>query len=180
VRPGSLITSRLLDAPQLMWKYVVRTTEAALDYSLADVVKMSGGKRRSVQLWAEAGAIQAFSRTDKRGTGTHRRFSRDEVIIACCLNGLARRQVGIGELMRIGRGLRKFLHSGDTRTQVEDAIFTKKAWEYYLFIIWEEERDPYVLMLDEPEFTQEITARVKGRGLLIILPLKKYLAGMRA
>ena len=40
-------------------------------------------------------------------------------------------------------------------------------------------RDPYVLMLEEPDF-YEISARVKGRGLSIVLPLKKYLAGMRA
>ena len=86
---------------------------SALDYSLADIVRISGGKRRSVQLWAEAGAIRAFSRTDRQGTGTHRRFSRDEVIIACCLDSLARRQVGIGELIRIGRGLRKFLNAGN-------------------------------------------------------------------
>ena len=138
---------------------------------------MSGGKRRSVQLWAEAGAIQAFSRTDKQGPGTHRRFSRDEVIIACCLNSLARRQVGIGELIQIGRGLRKFLKSGNSRQEVETAV--SKGWENYLFIIWEEDQDPYVIMLEEPEF-YEISARVKGRGLSIILPLKKSLAGMRA
>ena len=164
---------------KLCAQHVIRSGETELDYSLADVVKVSGGKRRSVQLWAEAGAIQAFSRTDKRGTGTHRRFSRDEVIIACLLNGLARRRVGIGELIRIGRGLRKFLKSDDSRKEVEEAISTKEAWEYYLFVIWEEDRDPYVLMLEEPYF-YEISARVKGRGLSIILPLRKYLAGMRA
>ena len=111
LRARARVISFVLDLAKLCAQYVVRTTETALDYSLADVVRMSGGKRRSVQLWAEAGAIRAFSRTDKRGTGTHRRFSRDEVIIACCLNGLARRQVGIGELVRIGRGLRKFLNN---------------------------------------------------------------------
>jgi hypothetical protein len=141
---------------------------------------MSGGKRRSVQLWAEAGAIRAFSRTDRQGTGTHRRFSRDEVIIACCINGLARRQVGIGELIRIGKGLRKFLNSGDSRREVENYASFKGAWEPCLFIIWEEDRDPYVLMLDEPDWIQVITARVKGRGLLIILPLRACLAGLRS
>jgi hypothetical protein len=152
----------------------------ALDYSLADVVKMSGGKRRSVQLWAEAGAIRAFSRTDKRGTGTHRRFSRDEVIIACCINGLARRQVGIGELIRIGRGLRKFLNAGNSRKDVEDAISGKGTWAYYLFIIWDEDRDPYVLMPDEPEFAQEINPGKKIHSLTIILSLKRWLAGLRS
>src|SRR3984885_2906215 len=121
-----VIARCLLDAPQLMCE--IRSTHywgLPLDYSLADVVKMSGGKRRSVQLWAEAGAIQAFSRTDKRGTGTHRRFSRDEVVIACCLNSLARRQVGIGELIRIGKGLRRFLNIENSRKDIENAISGK-------------------------------------------------------
>src|SRR5450759_1662022 len=93
-----------------------------MDYSLADVVRMTGGKRRSVQLWAESGAILAYPATDKRGTGTHRSFSRDEVIIACCLNGLARRQVGIGELILICIWLRTFLNRCIFRAQIEDSI----------------------------------------------------------
>ena len=152
-----------------------------MDYSLAEIVRMSGGKRRSVQLWAEAGAIKAFSRTDRRGTGTHRRFSRDEVIIACCLNGLARRQVGIGELVRIGKGLRKFLNSGHSREELEDAVAGRGDWENYLFIVWDEDREPQVLLPDEPEFTQLISPgrRHQEHGLIVILPLRKYLAGMR-
>ena len=150
-----------------------------MDYSLADVVRMSGGKRRSVQLWAEAGAVRAFSRTDKRGTGTHRRFSWDEVIIACCLNGLARRQVGVGELIRIGKGIRKFLNSGNSRQQVEHIISTKEAWEYYLVIIWGEDRDPHVFMLEESELSPKIGPKVKGHGLSVIVPLRACLAGLK-
>jgi hypothetical protein len=147
-----------------------------LDYSLADVVNISGGKRRSVQLWADAGAIRALPRTDRRGTGTHRRFSRDEVIIACCLNGLARRQVGIGELARIGKALRKLLG----QEGVGDAILADtKRYEQYLFIIWEESHDPDVFLFEEMDFDTEIPARVKGRGLSIILPLREALDGMR-
>jgi hypothetical protein len=147
-----------------------------LDYSLADVVKISGGKRRSVQLWADAGAIRALPRTERRGTGTHRRFSQDELIIACCLNSLARRQVGIGELARIGKALRKLL--GEYRDRIILAV--TKRYEEYLFIIWEESRDPDAVLLDEMDFALEITRRVKVRGLSIILPLREALAGLRA
>jgi hypothetical protein len=154
--------------------------EPAMDYSLADVVRMSGGKRRSVQLWAEAGAIKAFARTDKRGTGTHRRFSREEAIIACLLNGLARRQVGIGELIRIGKGLRKFLNTENSRREFENAISFKETWEPLLFIIWDEDREPRVLLPDEPEFIGLISPIDQVHSLTIILPLKKYLAGLRS
>jgi len=147
-----------------------------LDYSLADLVSISGGKRRSVQLWADAGAIHALPRTDRRGTGTHRRFGRDEVIIACCINVLARRQVGIGELARIGKALRKLLG----QEGVGDSILADtKRYEQYLFVIWEESRDPDVFLFEEPDFTTEITHRVKGRGLSIILPLRDPLARLR-
>ena len=150
-----------------------------MDYSLADVVRMTGGKRRSVQLWAESEAIRAYSATDKRGTGTRRRFSRDEVIIACCLNGIARRHVGIGELIRIGRGLRTFLNRGKFRAQIEEAISGTEQWEYYLAIIWPDEKDPYVLLLDESEISPEVGNGVKGHGLAIILPLRKCLSGLK-
>jgi len=150
-----------------------------MDYSLADVVRMSGGKRRSVQLWAEAGAIRAFSRTDKRGTGTHRRFSREEVVIACCLNGLARRQVGIGELIRIGKGFRKFLNDENSRKDVERVISFKGTYEPLLFIIWDEDREPLVLLPDEPDFTNIISTD-KAHSLTVILPLRRCLAGLRA
>jgi hypothetical protein len=147
-----------------------------LDYSLADVVNITGGKRRSVQLWADAGAIHALPRTDRRGTGTHRRFSRDEVIIACCVNSLARRQVGIGELARIGKALRKLLG----RDRTGDAILTiTKRYECHLLIIWEEAGDPDAFLLEEQDFASEITRTVKGRGLSIILPLREALAGLR-
>ncbi len=153
------------------------------DYSLADVVRITGGKRRSVQLWAEAGAIRAYSATDKRGTGTHRRFSRDEVIIACCLNGLARRQVGIGELIRIGRGLRQYLNRGHSRARIEEVIEAKgwePSWEEYFVIVWPEEGDPYVLMLEESELSPEVGGRVRRGGLSIILPLRDCLSGLKA
>jgi hypothetical protein len=150
-----------------------------MDYSLADVVRMTGGKRRSVQLWAESEAILAYPATDRRGTGTHRSFSRDEVIIACCLNGLARRHVGISELKRIGRGLRTFLNRGKFRVQIEQAISATEPGEYFLVVIWSEEKDPYVLLLEESEISPEIGNRVKGHGLSIILPLTKCLSGLK-
>jgi hypothetical protein len=150
-----------------------------VDYSLADVSRISGGKRRSVQLWAESKAILAYSATDRRGTGTHRRFNRDEVIIACCLNGLARRQVGIGELIRIGRGLRSFLNRGKVRASIEEIISEPAEYESFLVVIWTEERDPNVLILDESELSPELGNRLKGHGLSIILPLRVCLSGLK-
>ena len=70
-------------------------------YTLADLVRVTGAKRRSLQLWADAGVILADRSTDRAGTGTHRRFPRDEAIIACVVHAFALHQIAIGELLRI-------------------------------------------------------------------------------
>ncbi len=71
--------------------------------------------------------------------------------------------------------------------EVERAISGKGTWEYYLLIIWDwdadiwdEHRDPYVLLPAEREFAQEIKPGKNTRSLIIILPLKRCLAGLRS
>jgi hypothetical protein len=149
-----------------------------MDFSLAQLVKVTGGKRRSVQLWAEAAAILAYPTTEKRGTGTHRKFSRDEAIIACVLNALAKRQVGIGELVRIGRGIRAFLNSGKSRVELEEILNRKAEWNFFLVIIWKHEGDPEVSLNEETELSPLIGDNVKDDGLSIILPLRRALEGL--
>jgi hypothetical protein len=75
-------------------------------YSLADLVEVTGAKRRSVQLWAERGVIRALAGTESAGTGVHRLFPRDEAIIACIIHAFAMRQMAIGELLRISEVVR--------------------------------------------------------------------------
>jgi hypothetical protein len=75
-------------------------------YTLADLARVTGAKRRSLQLWADAGVIRAKKGTNRAGTGTHRLFSRDEAIIACIIQAFALHQMSIGELQGIGMVLR--------------------------------------------------------------------------
>jgi hypothetical protein len=70
-------------------------------YSLGDLTAITGAKRRSIQLWADRGVIEAFASTANAGTGIHRAFSRREVIIACVIHPFAERQIAIGELLAI-------------------------------------------------------------------------------
>ena len=88
-------------------------------YTLADLVKFTGAKRRTVQLWAEAGAIRADRETERAGTGTHRRFSRTEAIIACILHGFALKKLSIGMLINIGAALRDQLGTDENLEAVE-------------------------------------------------------------
>jgi DNA-binding transcriptional MerR regulator len=84
-------------------------TEIRVDYALADLARVTGAKRRSLQLWADAGVIRAEKSTDRGGSGTHRRFSRDEAIIAGIIHAFALHQIAIGELLEIAGVVRTFL-----------------------------------------------------------------------
>jgi hypothetical protein len=76
-------------------------------FTLADLVKVTGAKRRSLQLWADAGVIKAVKGTHRAGTGTHRLFDPHEAIVACIVHAFALHQIAIGELLTISAGIRE-------------------------------------------------------------------------
>ena len=69
-----------------------------MSYTLSEIVKLTGAKRRSVQVWADAGFVLAVDGTDRAGTGVHRRFEIEEVRLIALLVPLARMGVPIGWL----------------------------------------------------------------------------------
>jgi hypothetical protein len=83
-------------------------------YSLSDLAKISGAKRRSVQLWAEGGALLVEPGSDRMGRGTHRKFQQIEAVIAAILARLAPWNISIGRLKRIAEGLRSQMESNAT------------------------------------------------------------------
>jgi hypothetical protein len=74
--------------------------------ALSDIARVTGAKPRSVQLWADAGVLVADVGTDHEGPGTHREFSRDEVVIACIIAPFAADKVAIGGLLNLAHGIR--------------------------------------------------------------------------
>ncbi len=85
-----------------------------MERTLAEVVKLTGAKRRSVQLWADAGIILAVEGTDRAGTGVHRRFNSDEVKLIALLVPLARWGVSIGLLRAFARSFREAFRFGSS------------------------------------------------------------------
>ncbi len=75
-------------------------------YSLAEIVRRTGAKRRAVQLWADGGVLHALPETDRSGTGVHRMFTFDELQIAALLVPLASIGTPIGMLRRLADRLR--------------------------------------------------------------------------
>jgi hypothetical protein len=142
-----------------------------LYYTLFDIVRISGAKRRSIQLWAEAGVIRAFTATERKGTGTHRRFGRDEVIIASIINVFSIRQVAIGELQRLASGLRRFLKWGRNRDLIEGAISGYEP--SYLIISWRTDKTPDVYFCELDTIEDTLYHQPEQRfELSIILSLK--------
>ncbi len=75
--------------------------------TLSKVVEVTGAKRRSVQLWADAGFIHAVEGTDRAGTGVHRRFDSNEVKLIALLVPLAKWGVPIGWLRHFTKSFRE-------------------------------------------------------------------------
>jgi DNA-binding transcriptional MerR regulator len=98
-----------------------------LHYTLSDLVRVTGAKRRSLQLWADAGVIRSSRDTDRAGTGTHRLFSQDEAIVACIIRGFAMHQIAIGELRHISARVREALRPGPHKTDDELIDKEKRA-----------------------------------------------------
>lgn len=93
-----------------------------MGWTLSKVVEVTGAKRRSVQLWADAGIIHAVEGTDRAGTGVHRRFDSNEVKLIALLVPLAKWGVPIGWLRHFARSFRdafKFDQEGTTRSRME-------------------------------------------------------------
>jgi hypothetical protein len=152
-----------------------------MDFSLSDLEDLTAAKRRSIQLWADAGVIRAYPRTDRRGTGTHRRFSRDEAIIGCIIAGLANRQRPIGELLRLSVVIRGFLNSGKFRKSVEAAISGKDS---LMVLRWGGKETPEISVCprDELELTLFYEPCLEGDTEfeeIIIIPLRRHLRRLK-
>jgi hypothetical protein len=80
--------------------------------TLADIARATGAKPRSIQLWADAGVLLAEAGTDREGSGQHREFSKQEVVIACIVAPFANEKVAVGGLKAIATGVRNVMAFG--------------------------------------------------------------------
>jgi DNA-binding transcriptional MerR regulator len=108
-----------------------------MTYSVADVIEATGLKRRTIQFWADKGVIQATRATQEGGSGVHRSFTRNEVIIACLMHPFSLGWHGdqtrsLSELREVAKTLRHLL-----RAFAEDFEAAIKAQgSFYLVLFW--------------------------------------------
>jgi hypothetical protein len=123
-----------------------------LDYTLADLARVTGAKRRSLQLWADSKIIIAHGGTDRAGTGTHRRFSRGEAIVACVIHAFALHQIAIGELFRIALVVRFFV-------QIAGGEEVKGIGDEGVFLVKGKKKKRL-----DPIVKEMLESAIKGRG----------------
>ena len=161
------------------------------EYTLADLTRLTGAKRRSVQLWAEAGVLTAEADSDRAGTGTHRRFSRNEAVIAIITTALAQLHLPIGDLLKVSGAVRSvFNGQGDGQPWWEDVERCIQGELDMNLVIANSSRDARITPFTHPkeekpekkwlrigETISQIEQEPDGVGLLI--PLAKRLRNLR-
>lgn len=96
-----------------------------MQYPISELVDIVGAPKRALIHWAETGVIKADPATDRGGSGVHRLFDRDEVIIACIINVLVKQMSSVGYLIRVANSLR---HCLDDRMHAQDA----SGWRFHI------------------------------------------------
>jgi hypothetical protein len=111
---------------------VIRLEEFTLS-TLAEITRMP---KRSLQLWADAGVIKANPSTMREGSGVHRKFKREEAIVACIVAPFAKQKMAIGALEQVGDAVRRYLRLPRQIDGVRRAAANDDGKNYYLVVNW--------------------------------------------
>jgi hypothetical protein len=85
-------------------------------FSPSDVARLSGAPLRSIRYWALTRVLEAEPESDRAGMGHHRKFSKEEVIIASIVQCFALRGLqgpGVGPLTTISKYLRTAIRADE-------------------------------------------------------------------
>lgn len=153
-------------------------------FTLRQIVELTKSKRRSVQLWADAGVLQAISGTERAGSGVHRQFTLEEAEIAALVAPLARSGVSIGNLQEFASQFRRLSRTGFRSRKAKkwgwDAIHRARKGEGANFLIyWGSEQTPASIEFVESEEGADITfcppPGIKGAYLISLNEVWKHL-----
>ncbi|RWF41855.1 MAG: hypothetical protein EOS65_10960 [Mesorhizobium sp.] len=157
------------------------------EFTLAELTALTGAKRRTVQLWAEAGAIKARAETERAGTGTHRRFDRTEAVVASMLASLSYLKMSIGELVQRGSDLRQWLETANWN-EIEDCVDGKRDMIVFFWRCEEYPEHPMLVFINKPGddlgrhavfFGQQVLrAASDPQALLVCIPIGSRLRAL--
>lgn len=119
-----------------------------MDYSISELEGITGAPKRALIHWAEAGIIKPDPSTDRAGSGKHRRFTRDEALIACIVHVLTAQKSTVGYLLRTAETIRLTL---------DDKVFgtDHTSWRFhYERAIADQGKNLMLVILDGDEPTR--------------------------
>jgi hypothetical protein len=108
------------------------------DFTLSTLAEIARMPKRAVQLWADAGVIKANPSTLLAGSGVHRRFKREEAIVACVVAPFAKQKMAIGALEQVGDAMRKYMRLPREVDVVSRAAANDDGKNYFLVVNWVE------------------------------------------
>lgn len=76
--------------------------------TVGQLAEAIGEKPRAVQFWTEAGVLRPIAGTARGGKGTHRRYPREEVLLARLASRLAKMNSPIGEIIDVIGKIREY------------------------------------------------------------------------
>ena len=107
-----------------------------MEYTVAELAGITGAKPRSIQFWAASGLLHPNPDTMGAGPGTHRRYSREEALVACVLHALTGSiRLALGDLRNVAEGARNLMEHRDARADVE-AVIAGNRRMYLIFERW--------------------------------------------
>lgn len=111
------------------------------DYTIGEIAAAHGEKVRTVQFWADSGALQPKEGTGRKGKGTQRRFSETEMRLAGLAKRLAAMNSPIGEISDVLSRIRSASPShaleetlrinSDMKEYARQAESNPKSWDRY-------------------------------------------------
>jgi hypothetical protein len=110
------------------------------EFTLSALSEIARMPKRALQLWADAGVIKANPSTMREGSGVHRRFKRDEAIIACVVAPFARQKMAIGALVQVSNAMRHYMRLPPSVDGVRRAAANADGNNYYLVVRWVDEK----------------------------------------
>jgi DNA-binding transcriptional MerR regulator len=108
-------------------------------YSASDVARLSGAPLRAVRYWALTRVLEAAPESDRAGTGKHRQFSKQEVLIACIVQYFAAKGLQVGQLTKISKTFRETILTDDVAVRCLDGAISNSFKVHMTVNDWDQD-----------------------------------------
>ena len=139
-------------------------------YSASDVARLSGAPLRTVRYWALTRVLEAAPESDRAGTGKHRQFSKQEVLIACIVQYFAVKGLQVGHLTKISKTFRESILTDAVAVSCLDGAISNAFKVFMIVPDWH--RGGWITLCSERSISEIIMGADQGgkKVAALILP----------